>query len=256
MTTENAAPSMAIIVSSHLIQAKVLGMILGKLGYKVELESPLPQEAAAASRARLLFTDAIIGREWLSALKSGGFDGSLIALYDGSEGGLGESRDRGFDDSLVLPVSGSDTKKLLARLFVTKGQGKVFAGNMIVTPEKDRLQVFSVAELDENFMGNMDLVRSLLVRFIDRTAQQIADIPGIAKSGDWETARREAHTIKGSARSMSGMDLGDAAMRWEDACKSKNLDAVFSLGPEMAEALVRFKSSAEQFLAEPPAKET
>jgi HPt (histidine-containing phosphotransfer) domain-containing protein len=101
-------------------------------------------------------------------------------------------------------------------------------------------------------MGNMDLVRSLLGRFIERTTLQITGIPGIAESGDWETARREAHTIKGSARSMSGMDLGDAAMRWEETCKNKDLDAVKALGPEVAEALVRFKAAAEQFLSEPP----
>jgi HPt (histidine-containing phosphotransfer) domain-containing protein len=245
-TTGSAAPFLAIIASSHLIQAKVLGMILCKLGYRVEIASPVPQELP---QANLLFADAITGRERLAALRAGGFDGSLIALYDGGEGGLGESRDHGFDDSLVLPVSGSSAKKLLARLCAAKGQGTVFAGNTTAALDQGCPQVFSAAELDENFMGNMDLVRSLLLRFIDRTIRQVADIPGIAESGDWETARREAHTIKGSARSMSGMDLGDAAMRWEDACKSKDLVALFSLGPEMTEALARFRTAAEQFLS-------
>jgi hypothetical protein len=47
---------------------------------------------------------------------------------------------------------------------------------------------------------------------------------------------------------MSGMELGDAAMHWEDACKLKDLTTLNCLGPEMEEAFVRFKEEAAQFL--------
>jgi HPt (histidine-containing phosphotransfer) domain-containing protein len=107
--------------------------------------------------------------------------------------------------------------------------------------------IFSAAELRENFMGNMELVRSILVRFIERTERQIAEIPGLAERGDWETAVREAHTIKGSARNLSAPELGDAAMRWEAACKAGDPQAVRNLAPELAEAFARFRAAAEEF---------
>jgi HPt (histidine-containing phosphotransfer) domain-containing protein len=248
----------AVIASSHLIQAKVLGMILNKLGYHVEILAAGGGEPPSFVQpsAKILFADAAMEPRWFSAFKSGGFTGSFIALYD--RGGLTHAQ--GFDGSLLFPVSASETKRLLARLCASKGQDQVFMGNVTAAEKTEpgkntSFQIFSKADLEENFMGNMDLVRSLLGRFIERTEQQVADIPGIAAGGDWETARRDAHTIKGSARSMSGMDLGDAAMRWEDACKNQDLNTVHALAPEVAEALLRFKTAAQPFLSEKPATE-
>ncbi|MDR3247789.1 MAG: Hpt domain-containing protein [Treponema sp.] len=183
----------AVIVSSHLIQARVLEMILIKLGYRVDIREDVSVPASDA--AELLFTDP-------------------------------------------LPISKEETVKLLVRLRAPK-----------VDPKPVSPEVFSTTALDENFMGNLDLVKSLLARFVERTARQIAAIPGMAESGDWETAHRDAHTIKGSARSMSGMELGDAAMRWEETCKRQDLDAVKALAPEVEEAFARFKTAVEQFIS-------
>jgi HPt (histidine-containing phosphotransfer) domain-containing protein len=99
-------------------------------------------------------------------------------------------------------------------------------------------------------MGNTELIRSLLRRFIERTERQIAGIPGLAERGDWETAVRETHTIKGSAWNLSAMDLGDAAMRWEETCRNQDPAGVSAQGPEVAAAFARFKTLAEQYLSE------
>jgi HPt (histidine-containing phosphotransfer) domain-containing protein len=111
-------------------------------------------------------------------------------------------------------------------------------------------RIFSGPRLCENFMGNSELVHSLLRRFIERTERQIADIPGLAERGDWETAVRETHTIKGSARNLSALDLGDAAMRWEETCGTRDPSAVKAQGLEFAAAFARFKTLAEQYLSE------
>jgi HPt (histidine-containing phosphotransfer) domain-containing protein len=113
--------------------------------------------------------------------------------------------------------------------------------------KKEGERIFSGTELRENFMENMDLVRSILRRFISRTERQIAEIPGLIEKGDWETAVRETHTIKGSARNLSALELGDAAMRWEEACKRK--DPAAAPHGETAAAFARFKAAAEEFLA-------
>jgi HPt (histidine-containing phosphotransfer) domain-containing protein len=114
--------------------------------------------------------------------------------------------------------------------------------------KKERERIFSAEELRENFMGNMELVRSILDRFISRTEQQIAEIPGLVERGDWETAVRETHTIKGSARNLSALELGDAAMRWEAACRQKDPAALGQLYSDTAEAFARFKTAAGGFL--------
>jgi HPt (histidine-containing phosphotransfer) domain-containing protein len=100
-------------------------------------------------------------------------------------------------------------------------------------------------------MGNSALVKSILIRFIERTEQQIGEIPVCAERGDWETALRGAHTIKGSARNLGGKDLGDAAMGWEESCRQRDMAAVKVRGVETAEAFARFRAAAEQFLSQP-----
>jgi HPt (histidine-containing phosphotransfer) domain-containing protein len=114
----------------------------------------------------------------------------------------------------------------------------------------DAARIFSGPRLCENFMGNGELVHSLLRRFIERTEGQITGIPGLAEREDWETAIRETHTIKGSARNLSALDLGDAAMRWEETCRARDPAAVKAQGLEFAAAFARFKTLAEQYLSE------
>jgi HPt (histidine-containing phosphotransfer) domain-containing protein len=242
--------NMTVIASSHLVQAKVLEMILCKLGCQVEILENLFVSGGIHPCLRrdppvkILFTDVKTGQLWLPTLRSGGFRGSFIALHAGKEGDPGTFRSLGFDDSLLFPVSKNSAGQLIARLSIPGGQAPV--GN--IDAEENSLQIFSAKDLGENFMGNLDLVKSLLARFIERTEHQISVIPGIAEKGDWETARRDAHTIKGSARSMSGMELGDAALHWEEACKKQDLDAVKALKPDMEEVFAHFKAAAEDFI--------
>ena len=115
--------------------------------------------------------------------------------------------------------------------------------------KKKTERIFSAAELRENFMGNMGLVNSILIRFIKRTGQQIEEIPVLAEKGDWEGSLREAHTIKGSARSLSALELGDAAMRWEEDCRQRDAAAVRARHGDMVEAFTLFKAAAEEFLS-------
>jgi HPt (histidine-containing phosphotransfer) domain-containing protein len=99
-------------------------------------------------------------------------------------------------------------------------------------------------------MGNVELIRTMLERFIERTERQFAEIPGLIEKGDWDTAVREIHTLKGSAWSLGGKELGNAAMSWEGACKKKDAAAVPSGAVRAEEAFARFKAAAENLLAE------
>jgi HPt (histidine-containing phosphotransfer) domain-containing protein len=100
-------------------------------------------------------------------------------------------------------------------------------------------------------MAEDDLIESMLAKFIARTEEQIEQsIPLAAGHEDWETAIREAHTIKGTAFNMSGKELGAAAARLEEAFRARNPDeTAAALGP-LKEAFMRFKAAAERYLDE------
>jgi HPt (histidine-containing phosphotransfer) domain-containing protein len=108
--------------------------------------------------------------------------------------------------------------------------------------------IFSSAEVLEAFLGNEEMVFSLLGHFLERTQGQIEGFPALAAAGDWETARREAHTIKGAALTLSGGELGKAAARLEGASKNKHRPETEAAYQEVKEAFARFKDEAGKFL--------
>jgi HPt (histidine-containing phosphotransfer) domain-containing protein len=109
--------------------------------------------------------------------------------------------------------------------------------------------VFDRADLMETFMNEEETARSLLARFVTRTADQISAIPALAGRQDWEGARREAHTIKGSSLTMGGKELGRAAARLELAFKNMDRAEMKAAWGPVKEAFVRFRAAVKAYLA-------
>jgi HPt (histidine-containing phosphotransfer) domain-containing protein len=108
----------------------------------------------------------------------------------------------------------------------------------------------------ETFMDDEDMIRSLLVRFIERTREQIAaDIPRSMETGNWEDARREAHTIKGSALTLAAGELGQAASRLELAFKNVDEAEMAASRPLLADAFTRFEAEVKRCLDETAGRE-
>jgi HPt (histidine-containing phosphotransfer) domain-containing protein len=96
-------------------------------------------------------------------------------------------------------------------------------------------------------MGDRELMVSLLARFVERTRTQIDDIPRFEKAGDWDSARLNAHTIKGAALTLSGKELGKAAAKTELACKNADMAEMEAAYPLLREAFDRFIKEADAF---------
>ncbi|MCL2479881.1 MAG: response regulator, partial [Treponema sp.] len=109
-------------------------------------------------------------------------------------------------------------------------------------------EILNLRDLRESFMNNEEVAGPLLLRFIERTESQINEIPSIAGKEDWETARREAHTIKGAALIMGGRELGQAAARLELAYKNRDYPEMGKAFEPLKEAFGRFKISAGRYL--------
>jgi HPt (histidine-containing phosphotransfer) domain-containing protein len=112
----------------------------------------------------------------------------------------------------------------------------------------DPLVILDESNLVETFFGNKEVVSSLLARFIERTEQEIALIPDLIKKEDWETAQREAHTIKGSALNLSARQLGEAAAQLEGAIKNRDTQAIATALPLLAPAFKKFRQAAQRFI--------
>jgi HPt (histidine-containing phosphotransfer) domain-containing protein len=121
-------------------------------------------------------------------------------------------------------------------------------GNTKDAGPEDTWGILDESNLVETFFGNKEVVSSLLGRFIERTEQEIALIPALIEKEDWETAQREAHTIKGSSLNLSARQLGEAAAQLELAIKNRDTQAISVALPLLSPAFIKFRQAAQRFI--------
>jgi HPt (histidine-containing phosphotransfer) domain-containing protein len=117
-----------------------------------------------------------------------------------------------------------------------------------VEPVADRSGVFNPRELLRTFLGEAGTVKSIMVRFFDRTEEQIQGLPALAEGEKWEEGRRIAHLIKGSALTLTGQELGRAAAKLERAFRDGDRPEAEAAVPPLQEAFIRFRVEAEAFI--------
>ncbi|MDR1238536.1 MAG: response regulator [Treponema sp.] len=278
-----AGKPLILIVEDHPVNQKLFSMFMDKLGYPSVLAADGLDglEKAAANPAALIFMDIQMprmnGYEAAEILRKRGFRRPIIAV---TASALADERERcmqsGFDDILIKPFKRPDIEKMLEKWITVRQDGPAWTAAEAVLPDtlsgppvssspppaashagpaaplpegsSVPLKIFDRADLMETFMDNEETAKSLLAHFIDRTEPQIAAIPGLAAREDWESARREAHTVKGGALTMGGRELGETAARLELACKNKDKPGMTAALPPVAEAFARFKTAVEAYL--------
>ncbi|MCA1949213.1 MAG: response regulator, partial [Treponema sp.] len=114
--------------------------------------------------------------------------------------------------------------------------------------ECDTNHILDTEQLLANFFGNRESVQKLLARFMERTEAELASLPELIKKEDWETARREAHTIKGSALNLAATELGQSAAQLELDIKDRKLEDIPADLAALNGAYERFKPIAEHFI--------
>ncbi|MDR1411539.1 MAG: response regulator [Spirochaetaceae bacterium] len=267
-----------LIVEDNPVNQNLFAMIIGKLGYRtITADDGVDAlEKAAAYPVSFVFMDIQMprmnGYKAAAELRKRGFTKPLIAV---TASALADERinciQAGFNDILVKPFRRPDIEKALVTWIAkTRPPAPSAAPAHPAKPahpapdstareaaappgfgagEAAAPLVFDAGDLKETFMAETELIDSMLVKFIARTENQIEEsMPRAARIGDWETAMREAHTIKGVALSMSGKELGAAAARLEQAFKNTDRAGAAAALALVKEAFARFKTAAGSYL--------
>jgi len=108
--------------------------------------------------------------------------------------------------------------------------------------------VFSKEHLLKIFANNAENIKPLLTLFLERTTGQVEEMQGLIENQNWERMYQIAHMIRGSAATLSGMELGQAVCRIENAYKQKNTAEIPAAFSFTVEAFRRFKAAAEEYL--------
>jgi signal transduction histidine kinase/CheY-like chemotaxis protein len=265
----------ALIVEDHEVNRKVFSLMMEKLGVNTVLaEDGLDcLEKAASGPVDIVFMDLQMPRmdgfEAAAELRKKGFDKPMIAVTASvMEDEVRRCRESGFDDLVLKPCKKPEIEAMLKKWGVRPTQdvpaeckAETEAPPLKYPGAGNPWPVFSGAELTQTFMGDRKIAASLLKKFIETSAARIDALPGLEQAENWEEARRLAHTIKGSALTLSGKELGETAAALErvykkamtgDLVQPHITEEQQTVSPTLVQAFDRFKQAVEAYLKEMP----
>jgi signal transduction histidine kinase/DNA-binding response OmpR family regulator/HPt (histidine-containing phosphotransfer) domain-containing protein len=262
--TPIAAGFRILIAEDHEVNRKLLQTILEKNGHKVleAQNGQVAFDMVVREKPDLVFMDCQMpvmnGYESTRQIRRNGYLGPVIAV---TASALAEERDKcracGMNALVTKPFKKNDIIQIIVRYLGVPGLKKpaMIAADAwdadsddsgTVTHEKVELEsgVLEDADVEDEggpdssddsgtfnyqaalktFLGNEPLVRSLLRPQMDKMRGEVEVLKTAVESGDWETVRTTAHSIKGSCRNMDMKRCGEAAAVLEAA--GKNTDPV------------------------------
>jgi CheY-like chemotaxis protein len=150
--------------------------------------------------------------------------------------------DAGMDGYLTKPI---DSKKLTATLerflpnaaaLRRRPEPKAAAAPKASEPAVDRA-IFERERLAEMFGGWTGEAKSFFNDFLAGVPAMIAKVDTALAAADAPAARDAAHALKGAARSMGAVRLGQLASDLQDVLDAGDLDTAGLLGPMLAPTL-------------------
>jgi len=227
---------------------------LEKLGYNPIIANNGEEalEKAKSAEPALAFLDIIMpklnGFETARELRNSGFGNPIIAVtatfFPEDEEKRKES---GINDVLIKPINLSDINGILGKWLHAEKKPSQESPEQSPIPAS-ALAVFNPKEMFDTFTGDEETALPLLARFIERTRGQLENFRALMNSGNWTDARRDAHTIKGTAGSMGGQELSKTAAVLELACINASAEEAEAAYLRVLEAFTKFRKEAEEFI--------
>lgn len=134
----------------------------------------------------------------------------------------------GMDDFVTKPVSLDDLRNVIETC------ERSALGEVAVTNDSDDEHAFAVPPelIDEETytalvrdIDNADIVAQLTATFVEELQSRCAELDTALIGGDFATARRSAHTIKGTSALFGARPLAELATAIEAQCESGLVDA-------------------------------
>ncbi len=242
-----------LIAEDHEVNRKLLQTILEKNGHQV-LQAPngkVAFEVVAREKPDLVFMDCQMpvmnGYESTERIRKGGYEAPVIAV---TASALAEEREKclncGMSDLVTKPFKQADILMMIERYL---GIGKQLTPKVENKPVEAGMAVFDYTAAVETFLGNEELVRSLLRPQMEKMEGEVATIRDAVSSKDWETVRTTAHSIKGSCRNMDMNRCGEAAAVLEAAGKNTDEQGAIAALPRLETEFPLLKAEVDRRLS-------
>jgi signal transduction histidine kinase/HPt (histidine-containing phosphotransfer) domain-containing protein/ActR/RegA family two-component response regulator len=115
--------------------------------------------------------------------------------------------------------------------------------------DADTLPRLDTAQAISNLGGDGELYAQVVKIFLDDVVVQIASLDTALAAGDFVTARRAAHSIKGTAASLGAERLRHHALVVEKACEAADTPAIAAADPAFRAELEASSAALRDYLA-------
>jgi PAS domain S-box-containing protein len=258
---DNAAPLRLLIVEDNAVNQRVLKQMLEQMGHAPDLADN-GREAVEAVQERtydLVFMD-------LQMPTLNGLDATrriralddidpprIVAL---TAGAFEETREQclaaGMDDYLAKPVRLEDLRPVLADT-APGSPAEAAPPPDHDTPVPDALDARALRSLvaDVGADGLADpFVQNLLSQFLEEADASLRTMEAACAERDLEAVQETAHRLKGSARTIGALPLGEGARTIEEQAAAERIEALEQELEDLDAALARLRSAVDEVFAE------
>ena len=114
---------------------------------------------------------------------------------------------------------------------------------------KRKPDAFNLHSFITRMMGDEDLAHEVATQFYDDLFWMLTDLELHVGTDDYESIRKQAHRIKGSAANVGGDALADAASKLELATRSGDSSIVASLAADTVTQAALLRTELRLWLA-------
>ena len=188
--------------------------------------------------------------------EAGGSRLPIVALTaDALPGTEQQCLDAGMDGYLSKPIDSAALTTTLAKFLpqaaaLRRRPGAIVAAPVSAPKSAADPKVFDGAQLTEAFGGLGEDALAVLDGFIEDIPRMIDEIAAPLAASDREMARDAAHALKGAARSMGAVGVGQVAADIQDRLDENDLDAARSLQPTLTPALAALRAAVQALARE------
>jgi len=169
------------------------------------------------------------------------------------------SLEAGMNDHLTKPLNAHSLVQTLARWLGDNPAAANITALPSTTPPPEPTATMTnfaaqdiprlaAAEAISNLGGDRSLYAQVTQIFLDDIVVQLATLDKALAAGDFHTARRAAHTIKGTSATLGADLLRQAALTMEKACESGDLAAISGADPAFRAEVVATSDALRAFL--------
>ncbi len=151
----------------------------------------------------------------------------------------------GMNDYLPKPVDPAELAAVIEKWVI--GKERVTIDRSSEESETD-MAIFDRDNLVDRLLGDMKLVKKMVLGFIKSMPSIIEELQSSCKEGDIETMRNVSHRIKGSASMVGAAKLSFSARKIEEYCQKKDLSKCRNHLTDLIEQFDYFKNEIEREL--------